>query len=307
VTLKHFIWAALFILGSLLPPLDAAPGQDASSFLQIPVGGRPAGLGGAYSTLATDAYASIWNPAGLGFSKATQLAAMHLAYVESISYEFIGLSRPFGKSQGFGFGLQYFHPDDIPITDISGTTQGTFSGSSGALSLSYGQKMNSRFSLGLTGRLIRSKLEDESAQAVGMDIGGLIEPAEKLRLAAVLANVGTKIKFIDQEDALPVTFRLGGAYVPDPKWILSLEGAFRRSEGASVHSGVEWNPLKLLSVRAGYRSDPSSRLSGMTGFSTGMGVNFLHQRFDYTLASLGDLGLTHYFSLMFEWLPVKVN
>ena len=41
-------------------------GTEGASFLDIPVGAGPAALGGAYTALATDAYAPIYNPAGLG-------------------------------------------------------------------------------------------------------------------------------------------------------------------------------------------------------------------------------------------------
>src|SRR4051812_11991930 len=70
-------------------------GTEAAAFLDIPVGAQPASLGGAYTAWATDAYAPLWNPAGLGRIRATQLAAQHLSYLDSINYESISAAWPF--------------------------------------------------------------------------------------------------------------------------------------------------------------------------------------------------------------------
>src|SRR5450631_2020075 len=47
-------------------PVWASAGTEGASFLDIPVGAGPAALGSAYTALATNAYAPVWNPAGLG-------------------------------------------------------------------------------------------------------------------------------------------------------------------------------------------------------------------------------------------------
>src|SRR5690349_19989846 len=69
-------------------PAHAGTGTEAASFLDIPVGGGPAALGGAYSALATDAYAPTWNPGLIRYLDSTQLTGQHLRYLESIDYEY---------------------------------------------------------------------------------------------------------------------------------------------------------------------------------------------------------------------------
>ena len=79
----HFsrsVLAALLAL-SLRSHALASSGTEAASFLDIPVGGRPAALGASYTALASDAYAPVWNPAGLGFLSNTEIAGMHLSYL----------------------------------------------------------------------------------------------------------------------------------------------------------------------------------------------------------------------------------
>jgi hypothetical protein len=75
----------------------ASSGTEGASFLDIPVGAGPAALGSAYGPLATDAYAPIYNPAGLGSVFAPQLAAQHLSYIESVSHEFGSFVYPLSR------------------------------------------------------------------------------------------------------------------------------------------------------------------------------------------------------------------
>src|SRR5262245_8287058 len=63
----------LFVVLSLLAPA-AALAQQAS---QVPVGVRAIGMGGAYSSIADDASAMFWNPAGLAWISSQELATTH--------------------------------------------------------------------------------------------------------------------------------------------------------------------------------------------------------------------------------------
>src|ERR1700690_2853840 len=83
--------------------LRASPGTESASFLDIPVGAGPAALGSAYSALATDAYALVYNPAGLAFLQDHQVAAQHLDYLESVHYEF--LSGAYRTREGRGLAV----------------------------------------------------------------------------------------------------------------------------------------------------------------------------------------------------------
>src|SRR5437899_12845784 len=76
--------------------LYASSGTEGAAFLDIPVGAGPAALGSAYTALAHDAYAPIYNPAGLGFLTAPELSAQHLSYLDSINYEFGSSVIPLG-------------------------------------------------------------------------------------------------------------------------------------------------------------------------------------------------------------------
>ena len=286
---------------------QAASGTEGASFLDIPTGGRPAALGASYSALATDAYAPIWNPAGLGFLNGSELAGMHLSYLETMNYEFASFVHPLSPGHSLGVSAQYFTPGNVNSTDLNGNSLGTFSGHYGAYSLAYGQSLNEKLSLGVTGKLINAQIADTSANAYAFDAGSLYKATDKISVAAVLANVGTKLKFIDQGDSLPAAFRLGGAYTPIQTLNLTAEGVFAFTGLASGHFGIEYLPTPLVALRTGFRTDTVSNLSALAGFSIGIGLHFWGQEFDYAWVPLGDLGSTQYFSLVLHFGAPKEN
>jgi hypothetical protein len=251
--------------------------------------------------LAADAYAPVWNPGGLGFLDSTQLAGMHLSYLESINYEFASFVHPITPGHSLGVSIQYFSPGDVTSTDLNGNSLGTFSGHYGAYSLAYGQRLSDKLALGLTGKVIDAKISDVSAHAYAFDAGTLYQVSNRLRLAAVVANVGTKLKFIDQGDSLPSELRLGGAYTLVESLNLSAEVVHAFTGLTSGRLGVEFTPISAVSLRAGFRSDTTKNLSALAGFTTGIGLHWWGQEFDYAWVPLGDLGSTQYFSLVIRF------
>ncbi len=281
--------------------LFAFTGTDGAAFLNIPVGGRPAALGGAYTALADDAYAPIFNAGGLGFVPSSQLSLMHLSYIDSVSYEFASFVHPFSAGHSIGLSVQNLRTGSIPSTDANGNANGDFSSSSFAYSLAYGQTIGKIFSLGLAAKLIQSSIASESASASAVDIGAMLRPSDVFGLGAAVTNIGSEIKFVDQSDPLPLTFRLGGFYRPTNHWVLALQGSHARSDSTDGQAGLEYSPVEMFAFRFGYRTETVDKIDGLTGFTTGVGVRVAGQQFDYAWAPLGDLGNTQYFSLLFQW------
>ncbi|MFQ6605636.1 MAG: hypothetical protein ACE5D8_08810, partial [Fidelibacterota bacterium] len=82
----------LFALLLMLPYTIMAQSEAGAIFLLIAPGARAGGMGEAQVAVADDAYASYWNPAGLGFQKGTELGFMHVNWLpnlaDDIYYEF---------------------------------------------------------------------------------------------------------------------------------------------------------------------------------------------------------------------------
>ena len=57
----------------------------------------------------------------------------------------------------------------------------------------------------------------------------------------------------------------------------------------------------MITLRTGYRTDALKGLSPLAGFSTGIGVNVWDVELAYAWVPYGDLGDSHYFSLLMKF------
>ncbi len=305
--IKHLIVALSVIVRAM--PAQASTGTEGASFLDIPVGAGPAALGSAYTALATNAYAPTWNPAGLGLLGGTELAGQHLSYLESIHYEHLSFVHPFAKSResdvkrGLGASIQYLGTGDIAKTDV--TPGGvivdngeSFSSYYASYNLAYGQTLGEKLAVGMTGKMIRAKIDDVSASAYAADLGGMYKASDKLNLAATVTNIGSKLKFLSEGDSLPMALHLGAAYAPSSRMMVTTEGVYRKSGLGSFHMGGQWRPLEAVSLRVGYKTDTLKGLSAIAGLTTGIGIHVWGQELAYAWAPYGELGDAQYFSLL---------
>src|SRR5262249_45771653 len=70
---------------------------------------------------------------------------------------------------------------------------------------------------------------------------------------------------------------------------------------ASVHVGGEWHPIEMLALRSGYRTDTVKGLSPLAGYTLGLGLDVWGTELAYAWLPYGDLGNTHYFSLLMKF------
>lgn len=314
---RHGLILAAFFSLSIPAAFGASVGTNGAGFLEIPVGGRPAAMGGSYSTLALDAYAPVWNPAGLGFLYTTEFAAMHLNYADSIGYEYASLAQPLGGGDVMSAAIQYFHPKEMIARDLSGNETGRFQSYYAAYSMAYGRSFGGAYSLGATIKLLDARISDIRASAIGMDFGALYRVSNQWRLAGVISNIGEKMKFIEQEDPLPLIYRVGMLFSPAAILNLTAEGSVDSSKTVAGRVGTEWRPVSGLALRLGYRTDTSRELSKsrpssspvalVAGITTGVGFELFGQRFDYAWLPLGQLGYTQYFSVAITFGSPTVN
>jgi len=75
----------LLCLGLILPGKDLLAARYAGEFLQIGIGARPLGMGGAFVALANDHSAFYWNPAGVGNIQTIQFSGMYLPLFDGLA------------------------------------------------------------------------------------------------------------------------------------------------------------------------------------------------------------------------------
>lgn len=298
---SNVLLGIFLMVGVSLPAAANSVGTEGAAFLNIPVGAEPAAQGNAYSAQANNAYAATLNPGGLAVAPTQQLAAQHLSYLETMHYEYMGYVQPLKSGRAFGATVQYLGSGDVPATDETGNSIGSIKSHYGAYGLSYGFPVNSKLSLGVTGKIIEAKIDDVGAHAYAADFGSLYQYNEKIRLAAVLTNLGTGLKFLEQSDSLPLALHLGATMDINTQWSVSAEGVYRKTGLPSLHTGLEWRPVHELALRLGYRTDTTKGLSPLAGLTAGVGFKVLGQSFSYSWVPMGDLGNTQYFSVLINF------
>ena len=90
-----------------------AVGEAGAIFLLIAPGAGPAGTGEAQVAKADDAYASYYNPAGLGFLSGSEAAGMHVNWLpnlaDDIYYDFLAYRREIAGIGSLGTHLIFLN------------------------------------------------------------------------------------------------------------------------------------------------------------------------------------------------------
>jgi outer membrane protein OmpA-like peptidoglycan-associated protein len=273
----------------------------AAQFLEVPVGARAIGMGGAFSAVCDDANSIYWNPAGLASLDGDSLTFMHSMMFENVNYEYLAYAFPFPQIGVMGVALQYLSYGKLEERDYLGDQRGTFSPKDMAANFSY-STMWQGLHIGGTLKYISSKIRDTASMAA-LD-AGIQYPIwnDKLMLSGAVKNIGGKMKFGVERNELPLNVSVGAAWQYSKKLLFSGEVTGSRNGEPFVSAGTEYNFYRADNLkaygRAGYNTRMiTSELGALAGASVGLGFELKQMRFDYAWVPMGDLGQTHYISM----------
>ncbi|MFI5363620.1 MAG: PorV/PorQ family protein [Elusimicrobiota bacterium] len=290
---------ALRLAISLALLAQAAGAVETASFLNIGVGARYLGMGGAGTALADDASALYWNPAGLSAVDKREATASHAELTQTVRHDFLGYAQP-TQLGTFAAGATYLSQSALEGRDAQGHPTGGFQASDAALSLGYGRKTDLA-DLGATVKYIQSHIGSAQAETVALDLGAR-KALGPVVLGAALRNAGPGMKYDTQRNDLPLRLAFGAAYkfsgghALTGEWINGPRGA-----GNDAGFGGEYQAIKGVFLRAGYTTQTA--VTGGTGFDAargltlGVGLGFGAWRLDYAAVPMGELGSTHRFTL----------
>ena len=233
----HIFFLFAVALGLTTVPMlsPAEEGSHAAEFLSHGVGARALGMGSSFVSVADDATAAYWNPAGLVQIERRAFAMM---YSDSFGtgqggflskglaeYNFMGYAQQIEGIGNIGISWIRLGVDDIPHTtfvDVNGNGRlgdfldkdgngvkdpgewyidrpevaGYFSNVDNALLISYARQIRSNFSIGGNLKLLRQSLFENSGNGFGLDIGLMLKPLDGLHIGAMLADAtSTQIRW----------------------------------------------------------------------------------------------------------------
>lgn len=202
-------------------------------FLLITPDARAAGMGEQGVATSVDAFSQQWNPSKYVFSEhKSGFGISYTPYLSKLVDDiFLANITYFNKNSNrsaWAMSLKYFSLGDIVLNDlVAGTIieQGIERPNELTLDFSYSLLLNSKFSMAVAARFIRSDLkissdlDASSANTMGVDIAGfyksdLFDCAKKkarLRLGFNISNIGPRLKYDEggQKNFIPTNLKVG--------------------------------------------------------------------------------------------------
>jgi len=317
--LLNSIFSLLWILGLVITSFSQTTngiGKYGASFLQIANSARQVGMGEAFTGLADDINFLQYNIGALGFVEKATLGLNYHSWIKDTQQGAVGFATAtdYGK---FGFNLIYFNEGEITEFDESFRATGSIIGSNDiAMTLGVGYPKNIfglNISFGGAFKIVRQNLADQSATALGMDLGFLIK-YKHISYGATIQNFSiTKLKFVEKEDPLPETYRGGAGFNfninENIKANLAADVAWLTDQKLKFYCGAEIVFNKVVAVRGGYKFHDfdANRWGAGTGVIIpveALGNSYVKVDYGYSPLSAFD-GSTHRFSLTIEFDTVE--
>ena len=206
----------------------AEDGSHAAEFLSHGVGARALGMGGAFVSIADDATAAYWNPAGLA---KVEKHAFSIMYSDSfgaaeggflnkgiVEYNFVNYVHQVSGVGSIGISWIRLGVDDIPLTtftDTNGngldddyleldgipgkgendgqyfeppTVTGYFSNTDNALLISYARKVSPKLFIGANYKLLKQSIFENAGSGNGLDVGFMAGPFVGFHIGGMLED-----------------------------------------------------------------------------------------------------------------------
>lgn len=207
------------------------PGSAGVLFLLITPGARSAGMGESFVSVADDANATYWNPAGMAFQDRMSISLMYAKWLpqlaDDLHYNYASAVKPINGLGTAGLAVTFISLGEQIITGENDPTElGRFSSYELAVAGSFGTKLGANNAAGVALKFIYSNLSpkldntsqkgDGNATAFALDLSYMHKNllVDYLNLGVNLTNLGPKITYVDaaQADPLPTNLRIGLSY-----------------------------------------------------------------------------------------------
>lgn len=309
----------LCLAGSV--PAVEADGGYAGAFLQVPIGARPTGMGGAYLAISNDASGALFNPAGLNTLQKPLFGTSYRAMTLDRKLGYATLIFPARGQSALGFHWLHAGSGSVEVRDRVNPTyaQGEFSMNSNVFGIIFAKRFSNVVAVGAKLSYLQSSMAGMKAFSVSFDFGGLFYlselidrgkrdklPVQDIQVGVVVKNTAAKFPWntekykystsdyaYEQDDKVPADYGLGAsAKFFKRKLILATDLRKADKQRVRFHGGAEYYLTPELALRSGY-SD--KRLTAGAGFMFKLGSRAL--AIDYAFSGdKVDEGSDHIFS-----------
>lgn len=329
--MKKFIF--LFVLCFEILIGQSKVGSTAAPFLNIGIGPKAIGLGGAFVATANDVTSLYWNPAGAAKYEGNEAIFTHTNWFADISFNWAGTKLDLGGSGTIGLSIMYLDYGNIEVTTLrepNGTGE-YFKPHDMAVGLTYAYNLTDRFSIGGTVKYINQKIWNSTANGIAVDVGTLFtSDIYGLRIGATITNFGSDMqmdgkdllvqhdinsniygnndqilaKLLTDQFPLPLTFRVGIAMdvfkTESHTFTLGVDAIHPSDNDECLNIGGEYLFNNLIALRAGYKS--LLLKNSEEGLTLGFGIKYdlsynLGFNLDYAYQAFGILDNTQHFSI----------
>jgi len=333
------ILTMVLLVAALLQPILAQQvsktGTTAAKFLSIGVGPRANAMGGAYTSIANDASAMYWNPAGIANVNEVQTLFTYTKMFADINVNYFGIVFPAGEYGTFGASVTALNVGEMDVTSEyypEGTGE-KFTAGSYSFALTYSRFITEDFAVGFNIKYIREDIFNSTADGLGFDIGTIFKtPFYGLKFASSISNYGSKMQMAGDDllvrhdpdptragnnetiDAfyktdpfeLPLRLQVGISrdftIMDEHRLTLAVDAIHPNDNKQWVNVGGEISMFNnLISLRGGYKAlfleDTQEGLTLGAGIKYD-GLSFFRISVDYSYQKLKYLDNMHSFGVM---------
>jgi hypothetical protein len=299
--------------------------QTGFQFLSVSSDARASALAGAVTSSEMQSSSLFYNPAGMaGMTSFFDASFSQNAWIADIMHNSFSLAvNPFhGKYGVFGMSVLSVDYGDLIGTRVSNNTQGyeetgSFSPSALAVGFGYAKSLTDRFSVGgqvkythqqLGENLLPqadSSMSKNELSPLAFDFGTLFKTGFKsLAFGMSVRNFSKEIKFAEEGFQLPLIFQMGISMdlmdltqwkQGDHSLLLSLDATHDRSHTEQVIVGLNYEFMKIISLRGGYISNNDEN-----HISCGIGISYSGARLDYAYSPFGIFDSIQRFTIRFS-------
>ncbi len=309
----------------------------AAPFLEIGVGSRAIGMGGAFVAVADDATALYWNSAGIARLEKSEMIFIHTEWIAGINYNYLGSAIPMGNAGVLGISVTSLSTEEMIVRTVD-KPEGTgerFAVGDLAIGVAFARNLTDKFSIGLNTKYLRQNIWNMSATGFALDLGTLFTTQfNGMKIGMSVSNFGGKMQMLGKDTfvnfdlapsqdgsndripanlktdnfPMPLVFRVGLAMdILDGgpnKTTLAVDGAHPNDNAEYMNLGIEYSYDGRLFLRGGYKNlfliDSEENLALGAGIIYNIN-NAVIIKFNYSYQEFGRLINTQSFSLAFEF------